>query len=83
MVNLGKFVTITAWLLVGLLMSSAWVVGLLVSWEIGVLLAFTGCAMSAVAAVLHIRCFTVRVVAVVRAVGLRAQDDSVPVHRIH
>lgn len=75
-VDLGKLVAGAAWAVVALLIAAAWVVGLLVNWQIGMLLATSACALSAAAAVLHIRCFMVRVLALIRATS-QSSDESV------
>lgn len=69
-VNKGKVTACVAWAGVVGFLGAAWLVMILSderAWKYAGLLAWTGCALSAYAAVLHIRCFAVRVAGLVRA----------------
>lgn len=70
-VNRGKVNALTAWGAVVGLMLMAWCVAMAsgseAGWRCAVMLAFTSCITSAFAAVLHIRCYAVRVAGLVRA----------------
>jgi hypothetical protein len=67
-VNKGKVMATAAWSVVVCLMVTAWVFILVTPHTaIGGMFAATGCAVSALAAVLHIRCYAVRVMCLVRA----------------
>jgi hypothetical protein len=67
-----------AWAVVLALVIAAWVVMLFDGddWAVGFLLGGSGCAMSAVAATLHVRSFAVRVCSLIRAASVRELEDS-------
>lgn len=79
-VNKGRVQASIAWAAVVGLMAVAWVIAIAVPthWRFAGMFAATSCAMSAFAAVLHIRCYSVRVanlVRAIRAVGDLEQGD--------
>ena len=78
----SKNATIAAllWFAVAALITAAWLVGLLTDGHLHVagLLAATGCALSALAAVLHIRTYACRLVRMVRvSSGLDSGDAEI------
>ena len=54
------------WAVTALLLAQGWVLLALDYWRPAVMMGLTGCAMSAVAAVAHIRSFSIRVLTVIR-----------------
>lgn len=84
-VNKGKVAANVLWTVVVALMVAGWVAMLLVPhhWKIGGMFAATSCATSAFAAVLHIRCYMVRLAGLVRATSSIQHDEGPsPVRRI-
>lgn len=74
-----------AWAIVVGLMTVAWGVMLLAPghWQIAGMFAATACATSAYAAVLHLRCYAVRIAGLVRAMGsVQSEDRPRPVRRL-
>ena len=74
-----------AWALVVGLMMVAWGVMLLAPdhWHIAGMFAATSCALSAYAAVLHLRCYAVRLAGLVRAMGsVQREDGPSPLRRL-
>lgn len=69
-----------AWVTTLVFILAAWVVMLFAEdqWKLAFLLGGTGCAMSAVAATLHIRSFIVRICSLVRATNGLSVDEGVP-----
>jgi hypothetical protein len=82
-VNRGKVNALTAWGAAVGLMLMAWCVALWAGseagWRCAVMLAFTSCITSAFAAVLHIRCYAVRVAGLVRATSSIQHERPRPV----
>lgn len=67
-VNRGNVNAGVAWAVVVALMVTGWVVILTTPhWQVGGMFAAMACASSALAAVLHIRCYAVRLAGLVRA----------------
>lgn len=66
-ISLGKCVAAALWVLVALFVASAWAVAFGGQWLPALLIAQTGCTLSAIAATRHIRCYMVRLAALVRA----------------
>lgn len=71
-----KVFAFAAWTVVAGLLMAAWIVMLLDpgDWRLAVLLLETACVGSAVACVLHVRSYVIRVCAVIRA--SRVEDES-------
>lgn len=84
-VNKGRVTANAMWAVVVGLMSVGWGVMLLAPdyWKIGGMFAATSCATSAIAATLHIRCYAVRLAALVRGVsGIQPEEGPRPLRRI-
>lgn len=66
-----KVFAMVAWAIVGALLTASWLVMLFDAdeWQLPVMLIGSACVSSAVAAVLHIRSYVVRLCAVIRASG--------------
>lgn len=77
-VNKGQVTANVVWSGVAGLILAAWAVVLLAPGHlmIGGMLAATSCALSAFAAVLHIRCYVVRLAGLVRATGSLERPES-------
>lgn len=76
-VNKGKVTANAAWACVVGLMAAGWVFILATSHAtIGGMFAATSCALSAYAAVMHIRCYMVRLAGLVRATSSLERPDS-------
>ena len=65
-VSTSKLITIALWAWVILLLSAAWIVWALGKHEGAAMLGFTACASSAAAATSQIRCYSLRVCALMR-----------------
>lgn len=78
-VNKGQVTANAVWSVVAGLIAAAWAVVLMAPDHlvIGGMLAATACALSAFAAVLHIRCYVVRLAGLVRATS-SIQNDGGP-----
>lgn len=68
-ISTSKLITAALWAWVLLLFAAAWATWALGASEIWMMLAFTGCASSACAATSQIRCYALRLCAMVRATG--------------
>lgn len=77
-ISLCRFFAYLAWAFVALLVFAAWIVLGLGHPNFAALLGFTGCASSAVAVVLTIRCWVTRVCGLIR---LLHADDLPPEER--
>lgn len=66
-VETSKLITALLWTLVSLLGLAAWVTWAAGTEDVWMMLAFTACATSAVAATSQIRCYTLRVCGMLRA----------------
>lgn len=66
-ISLGKCVAAGLWVLVALMIATAWVIAIEGHWLQAMLIAQTGTTLSAMAATRHIRCYFVRLAALVRA----------------
>lgn len=71
-VNKNKVVAYMVWAAVVGLMAMAWAVLVLGEPEYAAMLAATGCATSAFAATLHIRCYMTRIACLVRGPALES-----------
>lgn len=72
-----------AWTVVVLLLTSGWLLLGAGNWQVGLMLGLTACAASAFAAVRHIRCYTVRLCALVRnCAGLVDSQDGASLHSL-
>ncbi len=81
----GKLQAAAAWAVVGVLLTAAWVVILLTeAWLVGGMLAATGCATSALAAALMVRCYMVRMGDMIRVFNQAGgtQEPAVPLHQV-
>ena len=83
-VDKGKMHAMLGWSVVVGLMAIAWGVMLLTGhWRIAGMFAATSCATSAYAAVLHLRCYAVRIAGLVRAMNSVQHDDRpAPLRRL-
>jgi len=68
-VSMTKVVMAAMWTLVVALGLTSWGLGIAGEWNWAFLVGLTGCATSAAAAVAHIRCYALRVCALVKASG--------------
>lgn len=66
-IQVSRVISGSLWLLTCLIYLAAWIVGLAVSWRVGVLLGFTGCLVCCMAGVSQIRCYSLRMCGLVRA----------------
>lgn len=85
-VDKGKVAACTAWGWVVGLMLGAWAVMVLGegdAWKYAGMLAASSCALSAYAAVLHLRCYAVRLAGLVRSINsVHHEDAPAPVRRL-
>lgn len=74
----GAITTAALWLWVVMALMGAWTAWLVGRHEFAVMLGFTACASSAVAATAHIRCYAARVCRLIRVMGgLNSPDAEV------
>lgn len=66
-ISLGKCIAAALWVLVALVTAGAWVIAIGGHWLQAMLIAQTGTTLSAMAATRHVRCYMVRLAALVRA----------------
>ncbi len=81
----GKFLTVATWGVVVVLLVAAWVVILMTeAWLVGGMLAATGCATSALAAALMVRCYMVRTCNMIRVFNQAGgtQEPAAPLHQV-
>jgi hypothetical protein len=88
LISTGKVAAFAAWIVGGLLLTAGWVIGLDLPgdrpWRWCVLLLATGLAIIGVAMVLQIRCYILRLLAVIRVMagiedgGERGELHSLP-----
>lgn len=71
------------WLVVGLLECMGWGLTIAGHWKIGSMFSFTGCALSAYAAVRHVRCYMVRLASLIRAVAPADAPDHPGISSLH
>lgn len=65
------------WVLVGLLLASAWLVMLVGDWHVAAMLGFTSCVSCGLAVTGQFRCYTMRLCAMLRAAaGLQIEDGG-------
>lgn len=68
-ISASKIITAGLWAWVLVVLAAAWVVWLAGHHQLAAMFGFTSCASSAVAATGQIRCYTLRVCGLLRAVG--------------
>lgn len=81
LISTGKLAAIAAWIAGGLFLAAGWVIGLDIpgdqAWRWCVLLLVTGLATVGIAMVLQIRCYILRLLALIRATaGLQGCDGD-------
>jgi hypothetical protein len=74
-ISLSKLITAALWAWVALLFAAAWGTWLWHDSDIWMMLAFTGCASSALAATAQIRCYSLRICGLLRATAGTSPAD--------
>ena len=85
LISSAKVLATAIWTLAGLLLLSGWVVMLTDDgvWEWALMLSLTGVAVVGVALVLHVRCYVLRLVAIIRlAHGMAGEHESRELHTV-
>jgi hypothetical protein len=81
-VPISRVLTYAAWIFTTLLLGAAWLSYWSNEHRLGEMLGYTACVGSAVAAVLHIRCFVLRAMALMRRLAERDASDRQGVHSV-
>lgn len=78
LIPISRIVTVSLWIATLLLCIAAWIAWWLAGpgEDAWMMLGFSTCAMSGVAATAQVRCYTLRVVALLRAVGGLERSDG-------
>lgn len=81
-VQTSRLITTLLWTVVSLLLAASWVTWATGTRSVWMMLAFTGCLTSAVAAVSQIRCYTLRVCGLLRATGVIEGERTPELHSL-